>query len=269
MTLGDIEITVLTDGASVFGPEMFPDSNAAHTQAVVENAGETAIRTNFNANLIRNGGRTVLVDSGAGSLMGPKCGHLPEALAEAGASPSDIDIFYATHLHPDHVGGALDAKGKPAFPNARLLVQRAEADFWRGAIPQASETVLGWQKLTQAVLSAYADQLELLDGEAEIAPGMTSLPLPGHTPGHAGYRLSSGNEQLLHVGDIVHAPFVQVSDPEIAIIFDQDRDIARATRKRLLDELATDGLPITGGHLLAPAFARVERKGSGYRLLQA
>ena len=76
--------------------------------------------------------------------------------------------------------------------------------------------------------------LELIDGEAEIAPGMTSLPLPGHTPGHAGYRLSSGNEQLLQRRrHRACAPrSCQVSDPEIAIIFDQDRDIRARTRKR-------------------------------------
>lgn len=267
--IGDIEVTILTDGATSFGPDMFPGTDAEHTRELLKQAGETEIRTNFNANLVRSGGKTVLVDAGAGALMGPICGHLPAALAEAGASADDIEIFYATHLHPDHVGGALDAKGKPVFANARLVVQRAEADFWRGSIQNASDNVLGWQKLANAVLSAYADRLELIDGDAEIAPGMTSLPLPGHTPGHAGYRLASGNQQLLHVADIVHAPFIQVADPEIAIVFDLDRNAARATRKRLLDELATDGLPVTGGHLLAPAFARVERYGSGYRLIQA
>jgi len=267
--IGDIEVTILTDGATSFGPDMFPGTDAEHTRELLKQAGETEIRTNFNANLVRSGGKTVLVDAGAGALMGPICGHLPAALAEAGASADDIEIFYATHLHPDHVGGALDAKGKPVFANARLVVQRAEADFWRGSIQNASDNVLGWQKLANAVLSAYADRLELIDGEAEIAPGMTSLPLPGHTPGHAGYRLASGNQQLLHVADIVHAPFIQVADPEIAIVFDLDRNAARATRKRLLDELATDGLPVTGGHLLAPAFARIERNGTGYRLIQS
>jgi hypothetical protein len=84
-----------------------------------------------------------------------------------------------------------------------------------------------------AVSDVYWDRIEAIDadGEAEIAPGMTSLPLPGHTPGHAGYRLASGNQQLLHVADIVHAPFVQVADPEIAIVFDLDSDAARATRR--------------------------------------
>ena len=265
-TLGDAEISVLTDGVSTFGPEMFPGTEAAHIDDVLKANRETEIRTNFNANLIRTGGKIVLVDAGAGSLFGPACGHLPEALAELGVAPEQIDILYATHLHPDHIAGAVTGNGEAVFANAELVVQKADADFWRNEIPGAPEMILNWQALAQTVLKAYGDRLRLIEGEAEIAPGLHSLPLPGHTPGHAGYRLSSGKEQLVHVGDIVHAPYVQISDPEIAIVFDIDPDTARAARKRLLDQLAGDGALITGGHLLAPAFCRVERVGRGYRL---
>lgn len=71
---------------------------------------------------------------------------------------------------------------------------------------------------------------------------------------------------LIHGGDIIHAPALQAADPEIAIVFDMDSDTARATRKRLLDELATDGALFTGGHYLRPAFHVAVRQGSGYRL---
>ncbi|WP_370206672.1 MBL fold metallo-hydrolase [Pararhodobacter marinus] len=266
LTLGEAQISVLTDGASTFGPEMFPGTEAAHIDDVLKAGRETEIRTNFNANLIRTGGKVVLVDAGAGSLFGPACGHLPEALAERGVTPQQIDILYATHLHPDHVAGAVTKDGKAVFANAELVVQEADADFWRNEIPGAPQMLLDWQALARTVLRAYGDRLRLIEGESEIAPGLHALPLPGHTPGHAGYRLSSGGQQLVHVGDIVHAPHVQIPDPEIAIVFDIDPDTARAARKRLLDQLAGDGALITGGHLLAPAFYRVERNGRGYRL---
>jgi glyoxylase-like metal-dependent hydrolase (beta-lactamase superfamily II) len=83
---------------------------------------------------------------------------------------------------------------------------------------------------------------------------------------HCGWRLDSDGVQLLHVGDIIHAPALQLADPAIATAFDLDRDTASQTRKRLLDELATDGALFTGGHFLQPAFLRVMRDGAAYRL---
>jgi glyoxylase-like metal-dependent hydrolase (beta-lactamase superfamily II) len=267
--IGDAEVSILTDGASVFGAEMFPGTDLAHVQALLDAARETEVRTNFNASLIRTGGKVVLVDSGAGALFGPACGHMPEGLAKLGVAPAEIDIFYATHLHPDHVGGALTADGAAAFPNAELVVQRADADFWQGDIPGASEMMAFWQNLARSVLAAYGDRLRLIEGEGDIASGLTSVPLFGHTPGHAGFRLASGGAELIHVGDIVHAPHVQIPDPEVSIAFDLDADTARAARKRLLDQLATDGALVTGGHFLAPAFGRIARHGTGYRLTAA
>lgn len=265
--VGDVEVSVLTDGASVFGAEMFPGTQPAHVEDILKQAGESEVRTNFNANLVRSGGRTVLVDAGAGQLFGPACGHLQEALAECAVKPQDVDTFYATHLHPDHIGGAVTDDGKAVFPNAELVVQKADMDFWQNDIPGAPDMVLDWQKLARKVIAAYGDRLHIIEGEAEIAPGLTAMPLPGHTPGHAGYRISSGGDQLIHVGDIVHAPFVQIPDPEIAIVFDIDPDRARRARRALLDELATDQSLFTGGHLLAPAWLRVKRDGNGFRLM--
>jgi glyoxylase-like metal-dependent hydrolase (beta-lactamase superfamily II) len=265
-TIGQAEVSILTDGASVFGPEMFPGTDPAHVEELLKAAQETEVRTNFNANLIRTAGRVILVDAGAGALFGPACGHLAEGLAELGITADQIDTFYATHLHPDHIAGALAADGSAVFEKAELVVQRADAEFWQRDIPGAPEMVQNWQKLAQAVLAAYGDRLRLIDGEGEIAPGLTSLPLPGHTPGHAGYRLASGGAQLVHVGDIVHAPHVQIADPEVGIVFDIDADQARATRKRVLDMLATEGALVTGGHLLAPALKHIQRDGRGYRL---
>lgn len=264
--IGTAEVTILPDGTSTFDAALFPGTDPATIAALLDEARETAIRTAFNTSLIRTGDRLVLVDAGAGTLFGPACGQLPAALADLGVSAAQIDTLYATHLHPDHVAGALAADGSAAFPNAELVVQKAEADFWQGEIPGAPQMILDWQRLARAVLAAYGDRLRLIEGEAAIAPGLHALPLPGHTPGHAGYRLTSGAESLVHVGDIVHAPFVQIADPEIAVAFDIDPDQARATRKRLLDQLASDGALITGGHLLAPALRRVERGPRGYRL---
>lgn len=266
--IGDIEVTVITDGVSSFGTEMFPAADPDHVRDLLSEAGESEIRTNFNAVLIRSAGRTILADAGPRDLFGPTCGNLPAGLAEAGARPEDVEILFVTHLHPDHIAGGLTPEGAAAFPNAELVVTAGEHTFWGNEIPNANDMVKGWQGLAQALIAAYGDRVRIVEGEAEIAPGMTAMPLAGHTPGHSGYRLSSGAEQLVHVGDIMHAPFVQAADPEIAIVFDVDPDTARAARKRLLDEAVVTGMLVTGGHLLAPALQRVERHGAGYRMVQ-
>ncbi|KPQ07445.1 MAG: Zn-dependent hydrolase [Rhodobacteraceae bacterium HLUCCA12] len=268
--IGSAEVTILTDGAIAFPPDYFPGTEGDRIDALLEQAGTDRIDTNFNAVLIRNGGKVILADAGPRELFGPDAGGLPEALNEAGTRPEDIEILFATHLHPDHIAGMITPDGAAVFPNAELFVTKGEYDFWsnESTTQGAGEPVSEWGQLARAVLAAYADRLRIIPDGGEIAPGMTALALPGHTPGHSGWRLDSDGAQLLHVGDIVHAPALQVPDPEIAIVFDIDPDTARRTRKRLLDELASDGALFTGGHFLRPAFHAIERAGNGYRLLR-
>lgn len=267
--IGSAEVTILTDGALSFPADYFPQTEAEHIDALLESADSPEIDTNFNAVLIRDGGKVTLVDAGPRELFGPSAGYLPEALQEAGVTPAQIDLLFATHLHPDHIAGMITPSGNAVFPNAELCVTKGEHAFWsdQANTSRAGEPVSEWGGLARMVLAAYGDRLRIIAGGDEIAPGLTSVDLPGHTPGHSGWRLSSGNEQLIHVGDIVHAPVLQVPDPEIGIVFDIDMDTARATRKRLLDELASDGALFTGGHFLHPAFHAVERAGRGYRLV--
>ncbi|WP_209426322.1 MBL fold metallo-hydrolase [Pararhodobacter sp. SW119] len=266
--IGNAEVTILTDGGISFPAEYFPGTDEAHIEELLRDAGRSEIETNFNAVLIRSGGRVILVDAGPRDLFGPTCGFLPEALKEAGVSPAEVDTLLATHLHPDHVAGMITAEGKAVFENAVLHVPAAERAFWSDESKTVGEPLADWGKLARAVLAAYAGRLEEAGDGIEVAPGLSTFALPGHTPGHSGWRLSSGAEQLLHVGDIIHAPALQVADPEVGIAFDLDMDTARATRKRLLDELASDGALFTGGHFLHPAFHQVERKGQGYRLVR-
>ncbi len=267
--IGDAEVSIITDGEFSFTPDLFPGTDPAHVESLLQQAGATEIATNFNAVLIRNGGRVILADAGPRDLFGPTCGFLEDGLAELGVTPDQVDTLIATHLHPDHIAGMITPEGKAVFPNATLHVPEADRVFWSddSQFQGALKGVADWAKLAQAVLAAYGDRLAVLADGQEAAPGLSGMALPGHTPGHFGWRLDSAGDGLIHVGDIVHAPALQVADPEIGISFDLDMDMARAARKRLLDQLASDGTPFTGGHFLRPAFNRLERAGSGYRLV--
>ncbi|MCW1933637.1 MBL fold metallo-hydrolase [Pararhodobacter zhoushanensis] len=266
--IGDATVTILTDGGTEFGAEMFPSTPEAHITTLLATHDATKAATNFNAVLIRNGGRTVLCDAGPRNLFGPTCGFLPQAMAEAGVGAAEIDTLFATHLHPDHIAGMITPEGAAVFGQAELVVTRDEVDFWsdEALTDSLPEPLPGWAGLARAVLAAYGDRLRIIEANGAIAPGLTAMALPGHTPGHGGWRLSSGAGHLIHGGDIIHAPELQAADPDIAIVFDIDADTARATRKRLLDELATDGALFTGGHFLHPAFHVAVRDGAGYRL---
>ena len=100
-----------------------------------------------------------------------------------------------------------------------------------------------------------------------MAPGITIVPLPGHTPGHSGYMVEGGGKKLFLWGDIVHFPTFQSVRPDASLLFDVDLPLARETRKQTFERVIADGLEVGGGHLLAPGFARVERAGTAYRIV--
>ena len=99
----------------------------------------------------------------------------------------------------------------------------------------------------------------------EVLPDIEMLALPGHTPGHSGFHLTSGSDGLLLWADIVHFPDIQVAKPEVTVGFDVDPDAARATRLKILDRVASDRLAVAGMHFNMPGFMTVEKDGAGYR----
>jgi glyoxylase-like metal-dependent hydrolase (beta-lactamase superfamily II) len=118
---------------------------------------------------------------------------------------------------------------------------------------------------TRAQIAPYQEVIRLFK-DGEVFPGVTAIPIPGHTPGHCGYLVSSGTQQLLIWGDVVHVPEVQVALPDTGTVFDIDFEQAQTSRKRILDQVATDRLLVAGMHLHFPAFYNLAREGRGYFL---
>ncbi len=266
ISVGSIEVISLTDGGAEFGAELFPNATEEQLNALIAAAGAEKIETNFNAFIVRNAGRTLLVDAGPRDLFGPTAGFLNDAMAEAGVASDDVTDIFFTHLHPDHIAGAITAEGAAVFANAEVKVSDIDHDFWKTG-DFTDETLQQWAGLANMALDAYGDRVSTISGEAEIIPGVTMQMMPGHTPGHAGFRVDDGGEGFVHLGDMVHAEKIQLANPDISIAFDIDADTARATRKSGLDMVATDGLACSGGHMLRPTLGRLERAGSGYRFV--
>ncbi|WP_245270924.1 MBL fold metallo-hydrolase [Beijerinckia mobilis] len=263
--VGDLTITAISDGSLNASLDFLSNIDPADASRMQEDAGvKDYTSIHINCYLVRGGGRTILIDAGAGGFK-QWGGQLKTNLVLAGIRPSEIDTILLTHAHPDHVGGLMDSSGEAVFPNAELVVHHREVSFWQddGNLSRAPEHARGNFLVARRAFDGYRDRLRTFDA-GEVLPGMTAVPLPGHTEGHTGYRLESGGQNLLVWGDIVHFPQIQIPRPDVAIAFDQDSDLAVATRSRLLDLVSSEQLLIAGMHLSELGFAHIKRTGGNY-----
>ncbi len=268
MTVGSVEVTALLDGEIVAPAEFLLNLKDQDEQTIRENENNKLSYLNMNAFLVQKGDRNLLIDAGCRELFGPTCGFIQDALGEIELSTDDITDLFFTHLHPDHIAGALNTDGTAVFKNANLQVVEAEYNFWQADNFDAIEVNgADWAGVAKGVLNAYKDRLELTTSEKEIISGISSVDIPGHTPGHAGFRVDSDNESLLHLGDIMHFQNLQLIDPNVSTIFDIDYETALTSRKRILDMVSADGNLCTSGHWLSPKFGHIERHGSGYAMV--
>ena len=263
--IGSIKVTSLLDGELVLPAEVLLNLKDEDAQTIRDNNENKLSSSNINAYLIQSGERNLLVDAGCRELFGPTCGFIKDALAEAGVSTQQVTDVFLTHLHPDHIAGTLNTDGTAVFNNAQLHLVDIEHDFWIKENFDAVEVNgADWANLAQAVVTAYKDRLNLLSQGKEIMPGVNTVAIPGHTPGHSGFRVDSGNDSLMHLGDIIHLQNLQLIDPNVSTVFDIDYDTALLSRKRVLDMVSTDKNLCTSGHWLSPKFGHIERHGQGF-----
>ena len=263
--IGSVKVTSLLDGELVLPAEVLLNLKDEDVQTIKNNSENSLSYSNINAYLIQSGDRNILVDAGCRELFGPTCGFIQDALTEAGVSTNEITDIFLTHLHPDHIAGTLNTDGSAVFNNAQMHIVDKEHDFWVGENFDAVEVNgADWASLAKGVINAYKDRLNILSEGKEIISGVNIVAIPGHTPGHSGFRVDSGNESLMHLGDILHLQNLQLIDPNVSTVFDVDYDKALASRKRVLDMVSADKNLCTSGHWLTPKFGHIERHGTGF-----
>ena len=228
---------VLDDELPVDLEEGWQPYRAAYPWAFL---GETAWDFHIHALLVRLPGSTVLIDVGIGSgapadYWGEVRGALVTELAIAGASPPEIDHVVFTHLHVDHIGGAVTEEGEPMFPFATYHAHLADwEDFVEAEDPDDRDA---FERAIRPV--ADRDRLVVTSQDHEIVPGVHVMHAPGHTRGHRAIRIESAGVELLVTGDALHHP-VQVTHPEWPSTHDLDPSTGIETRRELLD-LGIDG----------------------------
>jgi glyoxylase-like metal-dependent hydrolase (beta-lactamase superfamily II) len=271
--IGAIEVTIVSDGVlNVPLSFSLPDTPLSEAAALFRAHGlpEDGAPSQTNVVLVRTGNENILIDAGSGPSFQPTAGKLQENLEAAGIAPDSITKVVFTHGHADHLWGSINDFGDgDRFPNARYVISAAEWDFWTDPdtalrVPDALKGMaLGSSRILKAI-EAKTERRK--DGET-IAPGLTYLATPGHTPGHMAVVIEDGGKQLIVGGDVLANTAISFARPEWRIGADFDRDQGMNTRKRLLDQLATDRIALIGFHLAWPGYGAVERKGPAYRFI--
>ena len=267
--IGDALVTTVNDGFLDIPMDILRGAGRGDMEALMDDAFQPrAPRLTVNAFVIQTDRNTILVDSGGGSTTVYSMGSLLMNLDAAGLGPKDIDTVLLTHIHPDHSSGLMGPDGSAIFSHAEIVVHEDDIAFWsdpnlRDGRSPAATPYLGSAAM---VLSAYREQFRPRRG-GEVAPGVTLLPLPGHTPGHSGYQLDSAGETLIIWGDTVHVPEIQIPRPQVTSEFDISEPLAEENRRKIFDYVAKERFLVTGGHLHLPGFAHLVRGEDGFRLV--
>ena len=272
--VGDIRVTALNDGYLDLDQALFPNADPALAGRLLEARflPQGYVRAAINAYAVESGGQVILIDTGGGTLVGPTADRLQASLATAAIDPASVDSVLLTHAHPDHVGGLATDTGEPVFPNAELVLHDREFRFWtdEDALNRTPDQQKSAFQAARRAFSAYPQSLRRLERDgALVAPGITAVELPGHTPGHTGYKISSGDDQLFIWGDIVHAAALQFACPAWGVAFDSDGEAAASTRARVFAETAAERTLVAGMHLPFPGLGHVVSTEGGYSFVPA
>jgi glyoxylase-like metal-dependent hydrolase (beta-lactamase superfamily II) len=261
VTIGDIRVSFLPDGGGITDPlALYPASSEegwkAHPDLLND---EGKFITTIGAFLVEIGNRKIAVDTGIGpnTFDFPGFGHFSggkyvDSLMQTGVSPDEVTDVVFTHLHLDHCGWTtIETAGtrQLLYPQARYFVTATEWEFWYDGDNPAGPH-------PEHVQKPLKDRIEKIDDGDVIAPGMTVIATPGHTPGHISLRLESGAQRLFLTADIMHGP-MQIVEPDWNVAFDVDADLARKSREGLLLELTKPNTISAVNHFSDAVFGHI------------
>jgi glyoxylase-like metal-dependent hydrolase (beta-lactamase superfamily II) len=229
----------------------------------------------LNVALIETGGKRVLVDTGIGDKWGEKERHvyridrsrsLLGSLARLGLRPDDIDLVINTHLHFDHAGGntrMIEGGLVPTFPKARYVVQLGE---WEDATRSHERNRASYLEENYLPL-AEARQLETVQGELEVAPGVRVVPVGGHTAYHQIVVVESEGQKLAIPTDLVptasHLPLAFITGYDLFPVG------TLAAKRRILECAVAEGWRVLFYHDPRVAVGTIRKQKDKYVLGEA
>ena len=267
VTLGDFEISLIRDSAYWWdGGAFFGVDPKTLWSRKIPADDQNRVPAGFNSYLIRTGDHTILVDTGGGIRIDDRAcqrmklpAHrdpLPAVIARYGVDPEAIDLVINSHLHWDHCGGnTLDVAGRvePAFSRARYIAPRGE---WEHAHERLLRDRVSYIDVNYDPL-VESGRMMLVDGDAEIAPGIRMRRAPGHTRDMMLITAESRGHTFCFLTDL--APTAAHLQPTWITALDLYPLESIESKFRCL-AAAADGEWICGfGHETDMAFARVVR----------
>jgi glyoxylase-like metal-dependent hydrolase (beta-lactamase superfamily II) len=272
--LGDVAVHVLSDGTfALDGGAMFGVVPRVVWEKSDPPDEKNRVLLGLNVALVETAGKRVLVDTGLGDKWGDKeramyrivrPPTLLEGLAALGLGPEDVDVVVNTHLHFDHAGGntrrTREGAIVPTFPRARYVVQKGE---WEDAVHPHERSRASYLEENFVPL-AEARQLEPVQGEVEIAPGVRVVPVGGHTAYHQMVVVEGGGQTLAIPADLVP------TTRHVALPWVMGYDLfpvgTLEAKRRLLARACEEGWRILFYHDVRRPVGRVRRDGERYAL---
>jgi glyoxylase-like metal-dependent hydrolase (beta-lactamase superfamily II) len=197
----------------------------------------------FTVLLVNTGSKLVLIDAGTAGQVADTAGVMMANLAAAGIAPAAIDTVLISHFHPDHIDGLKTKDGDKVFANAEILVPEPEWTYWMddAEMTRALDRIKVYFRNARRIFGDIGKEVRRFKPGAEVAPGITSIPAFGHTPGHCAFAIASGRQSMLVMSDVVRNPYLFARHPEWQPLFDAKAD----ARPRRIRPHAGRGLPLS------------------------
>ncbi|MBZ9767189.1 MBL fold metallo-hydrolase [Mesorhizobium sp. CA6] len=269
--VGSLEVTAIYDGIwrKPHDPAFIKDVSIDDTKAALAKAGLTTefMPIPLTVVVLKMNGRTIMMDAGSGvGQWQANATHLPANMKAAGIDYKAIDTIMISHFHPDHVWGLMEkGTNDPVFPNAELIVNATEYNWWIDP-SRLAKLPEGRKPAGKRIAENFPKwkNWKLVDDGTEVVPGIRLMAAPGHTPGHSVYHVDGGSEQFLVSADTMYVPALLAPHPEWQGAYDQDGPMAIATRHRIIDQVIADNVRICGSHFPFPGTGSFVKDGNAY-----
>ncbi|MBZ9863082.1 MBL fold metallo-hydrolase [Mesorhizobium sp. CA12] len=269
--VGSLEVTAVYDGIwrKPHDPAFIKDVSVDDTKAALAKAGLTTefMPIPLTVVVLQMNGRTIMMDAGSGvGQWQANATHLPANMKAAGIDYKAIDTIMISHFHPDHVWGLMEkGTNDPVFPNAELIVNATEYNWWTDP-DRLAKLPAGRKPAGKRIAENFPKwkNWKLVDDGAEVVPGIRIMAAPGHTPGHSVYHVDGGSEQFLVSADTMYVPALLAPHPEWQGAYDQDGPMAIATRHKIIDQVIADNIRICGSHFPFPGTGSFVKDGNAY-----